>query len=257
MTNMQRFDPKEILTAAWHDQYEEEKKTIGQELIKLNACVLVLEKVNGFPFHIFAPYREKSHFWELTSICLFESAVLAIWKVGIDSKADGLTLRQFKNDILRRYVDRQEVRVQLQDALRVVDFEARLSRLEGKVRDLRHHIVAHWSRGWLNADFEFRSKRAVDVAHLKSTAQVLDELFHLLCFRSDFATLPDDYFLEKHNPGMSTDIDRLLDDIARKSPTLRRPEENPEAWQELKTKLSPEDIELFNSYRTKLGLETV
>lgn len=101
------------------------------------------------------------------------------------------------------------------------------SGLEGKVGDLRHNIVAHWNRNWLNADAEFRGTHAVDVAHLKSTAQVLDELFHILCFGSDFATLSIDYFLDKHNPGRGTDIDELLDDIVRKSQALRRPEKKP------------------------------
>jgi AbiU2 len=254
MIDLQRTDPKQILTASWHEEYHSQKQTIGLELVKLNACILVLEKVNSFPFHIFAPYRGKSHFWELTSVCLFESALLAIWKVGIDPRSDGLTLRQFKNGI-RRYLQDEQVQLQLVDALDAGDFEARLSGLEGKVRDLRHKIVAHWNRSWLNADFEFRTKRAVDVTHLKSTAEVLDELFHVLCFGSDFATLPIDYFLDKHNPGRGTDIDELLDDIARKSPALRRPEENPAAWKELKTKLSAEDIKSFNSYRTRLELK--
>jgi hypothetical protein len=253
MINAQRIDAEAILKAPWREEYRAQKETIGHELVKLNACILVLDKIHAFPFHIFAPFRERSHFWELTSVCLFESAVLAIWKLGIDSQSEGLTLRHFKNGIFQNLEDQQAL-MQLSSTLRALDFEARLSGLEGKVGDLRHNIVAHWNRKWLNADAEFRRSRVVDVAHLKSTAQVLDELFHILCFGSDFATLPIDYFLEKHNPGRGTDIDELLDDIVRKSPALMRPEENPEEWQNLKATLSPQDIESFNSYRSRLGL---
>lgn len=254
MIDLQRIDPNDILTACWHEEYHAQKETIGQELAKLNACILVLEKVNAFPFHIFAPYRERSHFWELTAVCLFESAVLAIWKIGIDSQSSGLTLRHFKNEIFRN-LQHAQARTQVSSALLVVDFEARLSALKVKVVDLRHNIVAHWNRNWLNADVEFRSKRAVDVAHLKSMAKVLDELFHILCFGSDFATLPIDYYLDKHNPGRGTDIDELLDDIARKSPALSLPEGNPEVWLKLKTKLSLQDVASFNFYRMRFGLE--
>lgn len=232
------------------------RETIGYELVKLNACILVLGKIHAFPFHVFAPYREKSHFWELTSVCLFESAVLAIWKVAVDSQPDGLTLRQFKRDVLQN-VCSEQVRLQLQDALRAVDFEKRLSGLEEKIRNLRHNVVAHWNRFWLNADAEARKERSVGLADLRTTAQVLDDLFHVLCFGSDFATLPIDYFLNKHNPDRDIDIDVLLGDIVWKSRVLKRPETDPEGWQELRAKMSPREIDVFNFYRKKFGLELV
>src|SRR2546426_6821359 len=106
MIDLRLIDPKEIFTDVWLDEYHRQKETIGHELAELNACLLVLSKINAFPFHIFAPYRKKSHFWELTSVCYFKSAVLTICKVWIDPNKDGLTLQRFKNEIMQNLQDK-------------------------------------------------------------------------------------------------------------------------------------------------------
>jgi len=253
MIDLQLIDPKEIFTDLWFEEYQRQKETIGYELAKLNACLLVLSKIDMFPFHIFAPYREKSHFWELTSVCFFESAVLAIWKVCIDFGKEGLTLQQFKNAIFKNLQD-EKVRPPLRDALRNVNFEVKLSQLKGKVEDFRHNIVAHWNQSWLRADDEFKRMHAIDLRDLQAMAEILNQLFQLLCFESDFATLPRDYYFHKLIPNFGTDIDELLADIVLKSHVLHHPERHPEVWQELKAELSTQDIDIFNSYRKRFGL---
>jgi hypothetical protein len=255
MIDLNLVDPKELFTDSWFEEYQIQKKIIGYELAELNACLLVLRKINAFPFHIFAPYREKSTFWELTSTTYFKSAVMTICKVWIDPNKEGLTLQRFKNEIMQNLQD-QGVRTALQNAWRQVECEGKFSPSKSEMWTFRSNIVAHWNRDWLRASDEFRHTRAIDLCQLQSMADMLKELFQLLCFGSDFITLPQDYYIANYNPGYGIDIDELLDDIARKSRALYWPEEKPHLWQEQKVNLSPDDIETFNQYRKKFGLAT-
>jgi hypothetical protein len=254
MIDLKKVDPKEILNASWHEKYHAMQKNLHDELVKLNACILVLGKIHSFPFRIFAPYGERSHFWDITSVCLFESAVLSISKL-LDSGENTETLRHFKNEILKNLRD-EEVREQVKAALRASNFEPKLVPLEGKIRELRNNIVAHLNRTWVNADAEFRKARAVGLTELRNTAQVLEDLFAFLCFDLELPPQLIDYWLSRHSSG-GADIDELLDDVVRKSWVFNCPEKEPEAWQELKATMPTPDVEVINSYRKKFKLEPI
>ncbi len=256
MVDLPSVDPTELFTNSWFQEYQRQQKTIGYELLKLNACLFVLNKIEVFPFFLFAPYREKSLFWRLTSDCMAESAVLVIWKVYIDNDARGLTLRQFKNGIIKN-LKNDEVRESLQATLRHDDFEGQLSqfeKFEKKVYDLRLNIVAHWNQDWISADDTFRALHAIGFSQLQAVADILNKFFQLLCFGSGFTTMPSDYEITKHDPSSIIDIDELLDDIARKSEALYWPEKNPHIWQQRKAELSTDEIDIFNRYREKFEL---
>ena len=54
-----------------------------------------------------------------------------------------------------------------------------------------------------------------------------------------------------------TDIERILDAIARESPILNLPEQHADYWSIYREGLSERDLEMLNSYRTKFNLTKV
>jgi hypothetical protein len=54
-----------------------------------------------------------------------------------------------------------------------------------------------------------------------------------------------------------SDIDALLDSVARNSPLLNMPEKYPDHWVVYRADLSHEEIEILNKYRLRFGLPKI
>ena len=66
------------------------------------------------------------------------------------------------------------------------------------------------------------------------------------------AVLPHDYL---YPPGIkSTDIEKLLDSVARDSGVLNVPENDPYTWSLRREEFKKADLEIINKYRVQFGL---
>jgi hypothetical protein len=81
-----------------------------------------------------------------------------------------------------------------------------------------------------------------------------------LSFNVDYLMLPipySDKVIHPKDADSRSDIERILDSIAKESGYLTMPEELgkwPGAWEKQKEMMSDEDISILNKYRKKSGL---
>src|SRR6266567_2493286 len=98
------MQPDDILNPGYVEAYKQNVGIICDQLSILNSNMFVLEKLLNFPFDLFL--SNFGYFWELVENSLFESSILAIWRISVDRGfAEGFTLQRLKNEIRLNITD--------------------------------------------------------------------------------------------------------------------------------------------------------
>ncbi|HEY2922103.1 MAG TPA: hypothetical protein VGK77_24245, partial [Candidatus Binatia bacterium] len=85
----------------------------------------------------------------------------------------------------------------------------------------------------------------------------LNSLLNALAFNVEYSMLPIPYDARARRPSEKTDIEEILDGIAKNSFFLNMPERYPERWRYRRPNLSGDKLDAFNHYRRKLDLSEV
>lgn len=180
---------------------------------------------------------------------------MVAWRIVVDKGENLLTLRHFKNEIFRN--SRDETKSKLRDLWKEVDFESRISELEAKVINARHNYVAHLNKEFhLHPDEKLISKLALSLADIKSLLDAARKLFDLLCFTEHHSLWLWAYG-ERNVENHQTDVDKLLDMVAKNSRILNLPEEDPDALKRKLIKFSSSDLRVINQYRRKFDMSEI
>jgi hypothetical protein len=91
---------------------------------------------------------------------------------------------------------------------------------------------------------------------LKTLLDMVCEFFNALCF-SEYCSPWFWTYLDDARHSGKTDIQMLLDLVARTSPLLNLPEQEPEFWVFERAELTQDEIRTLNHYRRKFGLPEV
>ncbi len=249
--NISEIPPQELFDPSWLPTYEKSIDALWWQFVRLNSSLLVLGRVLYFPLDLFEP--NSHHFWRLVEHALLESCVMIIWRTTVDTHPDVLTLNKLKNKIMTQV--KPEHITQLRSALKQLAVERAIMSFEPRIRDIRMNYIAH-----LNLNRHVRPTAEV----LKEAREILDELkrytkviniyFEFPCFGQGRALLPWGYVSE---PEDSLDIDIILSRIARDSPILNAPENNPGLWTGIRQSLSHEELDALNHYRRKFSLPEI
>jgi len=249
--NLMEMPSKEVILPAWWNCYEKNIEVIQWQLVRLNSSIFVLEKFFTFRFDLFAPVPYSGSFWFLAEQALFETCVMVIWRVVTDTNSEGLTLRQLKNDIFQNLSSHHKA--EFAKLFQSTNFEEKISRGEPAIIELRGNYIAHLNRlKHTSPKFADIEERALLFSELKKIQEAINSFFKVLCFDCERPVLLFNYL---HPPGnRPTDIEKLLDGVARDSGILNLPENDPHAWPLRREKLKKEDLELINKHRVKFGL---
>ncbi len=255
---IQEMKPDDLIRPSWLDSYEKEIEALWWQLVQLNSNVFILEKLSAFPFDLFQIIR--TPFWELVRASLFETSVMIIWRL-VDPGEKTLTLAHFK-DRIRENLREEEYCSQFDELLEGIDFEGTVSNIRLRVQKIRHNQLAHFQRKWIvDPSPEQMKERSLPLSDLGTLRDALNSLFDLLCFGHMRSVLLFDYDPKVQRPAGSdsrSDIERLLDSVAKESPLLNMPEEQPEIWPYWRDKnMSQQSLEVLNQYRLKFGLPKV
>ena len=238
--------PNDVINNEWLEEYRTLRGHIWAEIVQINGCLFVIRRVDSFPFRIFAPYRETPPFWQLVQVTFYETAILTMWKILFD-KSNALNLFGFKNKLRANL--KESSRPKFDSSLKSVGVEKALRSACSRFTKFRHSVIAHTARDWLHPTPEELQDRRFGWRELKQYCQQTNQFFSLLCLGETLAPLHADYFLSETTDERSTDIDQLLSEIARKSASLDLPERSPQAWEELKRRLSSAELDQFDLYR--------
>lgn len=263
MLNIQDISPEDAIDPNWLPEYKKQEEAIFWQIVQLNTQCFILQKISQFPFEpLYAPHRVT--FWTTVYFSLYESSLMTIWRIAVDTGSDFLTLKSLKNGIYKNirndgHYPAQDIKDALSSAIRNVDFENKLSQIENSVRDLRHSYVAHLKRERATGS-EPRTSDPFPFNKLKEMKEVIIQHFEILTFNRTFLYLPLQYaenVRESEPLHRIPDIEKLLDQLADQSSILHEPEDNPHVWIHRRKRLSPETLSQINNYRERLGLGSV
>jgi len=233
------------------DEYQKTIDFFWDELTKLNTNIFIIKKIFEFPFDLFCSPQNKIFFsnvvWNL-----YENSVLITTKLATDVRGDLHTLLQFKNWVLKQI--KSEYISDFRQKLREVKFDSGTKKIFDKAKDLRDYVFAHFNRDKL------KQIPNLSLLELEKLKDKLNSLFDALLFNVEYEKLPptynDNVILPKEVE-YQTDIEVILDLIAKNSELLNMPESRPEVWKEHKEIYDKEAIGIINKYRKKFNLPEV
>lgn len=250
--NLREVQPSDAIEPFWLEEYEQKINLLWQELILLNSNLYVLEKLSKFPTHLFTdPLR--GDFLDTVAVNLSSMCAMSIWRLWLDPDTRSLTLKRFKDDVAEHV--RPKYRQDFDTALENLKWDEDALK---RVKKFRHKLMAHFDSK-CNLSPRERRRLWLSLPVLMNLRDTLNSLFEILCFGCERSVLHIAYDPKVQHPrGMDprSDVEVILDKIARNSPILNMPEEQPQAWPFSRTNLL-DDLQVLNEYRRKFGLSEV
>jgi len=243
--DIRALDASEVLSNTFLEEYKQGMRLFYFELVNLNTNVYIMEKINEFPFKLFCS-PTNTIFFSTVIKNLYDVSILTITKLAADKAGDLSTLLQFKNQVIKSI--KPEYRDELRELLKQTKFDNGITSMLSIATAIRNSRIAHLK---INDIFNDQIKR-LKIENLKELAETLNSLLQALSFNVEQLLVPLTY---SEYAIQNSDIENILDSIARGSNILNLPETVPtDAWERQKKRMSLTEIEKLNMYRKKFGL---
>lgn len=223
------------------------------ELVDLNTIIYLAEKIIEFPFEVFA-HPDKTIFFSVTMSSFYNSAILIITRLATDKEGDLYTLLRFKNRV--RELIKPEYKIEFDNNLKNFRFNSNLKQILERARHLRLNRIAHTTNQYVQGSLTLSRPNIIE---LKELRDALNALLGGISFNTEHMMLPVPYdtrFVQRQEQE-PTDIEELLDSVAKNSYVLNMPETHPERWRHRHLRMSEEKLQQINLYRLKFGLTKV
>lgn len=254
---VEQWRPEDVLRAGALMEYRRAQKGIAEQLFWLNTYLVILRKLDGFPFNFLG--EDPSPLWATVERAFVDESVLCIWSAWIDKSRRGYTLER-----LYDHVSMALRNDSLRDVFRKAFEEIPVPKpevYERLITEIRHSYIAHFDLAKhvspTRADVE---ARAITLRQLEDLAGHLNDLFDLLCMNEGWFLKPDEYdpsVTVGSRAGAKPDIDRVLDLLAKDSFTVNLPERAPVRWYWEEQRIADADREKLNDFRLRFGLPQV
>ncbi len=249
--DLRKIKPK--INSEFLESYTEDIEFLWHKVCQLNSNVYYLKRIEEFPFDLFELIIIRP-FWTRVVDSMFESSIMIINKILIDTGRKTRTLKKLKNEIVNCFI-KEEYKEQFLKDLK--DYQLGkigkdLETVTDKFKDLRDKNYAHFDRDFnLNVSNKNSKERTVSLPEIDELTEYINFFFELLHFSRDtYPTYPF-YF----GNDSRSDIEILLDTIAEKSDVMHMPEEDPKFWEAYRREIvNDSKIEIFNKYREKFNL---
>lgn len=162
-------------------------------------------------------------------------------------------LSRFKNAVVQNA--KEIYREPLQQRLKAVRFDQETLKLLDRAKTIRNYRIAHITQQFADDFFQQPlDLLGFNLGELKTLQDGVTALLQALAINAIYSMLPPGY---DHNTDQS-DVEQLLDSIARKSPILTMLEQQPEYWKNYRLPtLTDAEKEQINRYRQKFGLSPI
>jgi hypothetical protein len=207
-------------------------------------------KLLDYHWHLVPPHIASPPSVERIVSSLFESMVMAAWRLSIDTSSDGLSLRRFKNQVVDHIPD-ANTKAALVARIKAAAFEAEVKDVEAKLTELRHKYFAHLDLAHALAVAEGRESPArIDFQSLKDYTLQLKRMLDLVWFGGR----PRRFFSDNFNTTNASELDGWLLDILRQSGLLTLADDDPTAWLARRTSMTLEEVAWLNEWRRRAKL---
>jgi hypothetical protein len=249
--DLSQLDPKHILKDGAFEEYDAGMSFFFSDLVDLNTIIYLAEQIIVFPFDMFLS-RDDQTFFSVVMHSFYDSAVLTITRLATDQAGDLFTLLRFKNRVWE--LMKPEYRDAFEARLKEASFDIETKSMLAKARDLRNHRIGHTTRDFVAGNIRvFR----LNISQLRDLRDALNSLLNSLAFNVEYGMLPIPYDSRTLRQNEKTDIEEILDGIAKNSLFLNMPERQPGRWKYRQGRLIGDKLKSFNHYRRKFNMPEV
>ena len=223
-------------------------------LSNLSIDIFIIKKIFEFPFDIFCSDQNKI-FFSRVGWNFYVNSILTVTKLTTDQKGKLYTLPQFKNWVYKQIKIRYES--DFKNWLKKSKFDSKTKRVLEKAEKLRNEIFAHFDKHPL---LGMGKLEYLDIKELEQLKNRLNSLFDALTFDVEHKMLPLSYIENViHAIGVDqrSDIEVLLDYVAKNSVLLNMPEDSPDLWKDIKEGYDEDKMKIINKYRKKFNLPEI
>lgn len=256
MTSLKQRRLDELFDEEHGQEYEKRLDAFWLELVRANASMYVIDRVLQFPGHMLLSPGHQI-FLPLLVRNFADTVLLVVVSALTDPDSRSLTFSTLKDWIVENC--HRKVRPEVRAYLKNQATPDEISGLADRAKKLRNKLVAHLDRQHL-LEAGARADVQITLLELRDLLEETNKLMSGLCFGHGRDMLPWQYSqLVEHPQGMDprSDIEYLLDLLAKDSNVLRMPEERVQSWPGFAGNLKREDREAFNEWRARLGLTKV
>lgn len=248
--DISQLNPKDVLKDGAFEEYDAGMGFFFSDLVDLNTIIYLAEQIIAFPFDLFLS-RDDQTFFSVVMHSFYDSVVLTITKLATDQAGDLFTLLRFKNRV--RDMVKPEYRDAFDARLKEAGFDSETQAMLAKAKDLRNHRIGHTTREFVAGNIKLFHP---SISQLRDLRDALNSLLNSLAFNVEYSMLPIPYD-SRVIPQRKTDIEEILDGIAKNSSFLNMPERYPERWKYRRPNLDGDRLRMFNEYRRKFDLPEV
>jgi len=256
--NFSNLDAKEVISLEYLKDYEDGMGFFYSELVTLNTNIFIINKIREFPFDLFCVPDDKIFFLMVINN-FFEYSIIIISRLIKDTSANSFTIRKFKNRIVKDYI-KPEYKEAFKNRIRNIKFEHIMDDILNRVQDLRNKRIAHTIKDYIK---DTRNIGRINFKELEKLRDHINLFFENLSFNKKHIMVPIPYSVEVQHPKDSdprSDIEKILDSIAKESAFLNTPERYskwPIVWKERKKRMTQREISIFKKYREKFGFPKI
>jgi len=251
--NLLNLDAKEVISPEYLKDYEDGMGFFYSELVTLNTNIFIINKIREFPFDVFCAPDDKI-FFSMVINNFFEYSIIIISRLIKDTSANSFTIRKFKNRIIKDYI-KPEYREAFKNRIKNSKFEHIMNDILDRIQDLRNKRIAHTIEDYVK---DTKNIGRINFKELEKLRDFINLFFENLSFNIEHMMVPVPYSDKVQHPKDSdprSDIEKILDSIAKESAFLNAPEINskwPTVWKEIKKRMTERELNIFNKYREKL-----
>ncbi len=240
------------------DIYKKGLQAYWEKVIHLNTNIYILEKLHEFPWSDLTT-RNKAIFFAQTFENYMDISTIIINSI-LGDEDNNTIINIFMNKVGNNLV-REEFKSSFHQHLKKTKAEANFKHLNvqggllKRVKNWRNTVIAHFKEWRLTNANPPPDVTRIDFTELRLLIDTLNKLFHSLTFNVEYLPYQMDYNPKViHNQPYQTDIEDVLDNIAKESYRLNMPEAYPDQWKYLRPNLTQNQIDAINKYRIKFGL---
>lgn len=245
--------PEDLFEADFVELYQRLHEDLWQRIIRVHGTLYTLDQLRQFPFDCIYP-PDGMEFWRLVIENFLDIACLMLHGLATDTGSDVHNLRSFHNDIIKAPWLCQKKRDLLKQTLRERKFDQVVDDIAARVKRIRNNRIAHrlidkQSGSPMDAltgvSFE-EFRQLFDAAHC---------LFGALSFGSSYCTLSGDLMPSKvGGVPRRTCLDEVLEGVLRDSYFVNQPERRGQWWPVDRKHKDPEELQIMNDLRKRIGL---
>jgi len=241
---------EDVLKPEHIEDYRKLHSDIWKRLIRLHMTIIILEYIEKFPFHLFVP-RNEMVFWTMVDWNFYGMAIVRAHALVADTGGDCLTLPRFRNCLTKKWIKPEE-RESYRDLLKGCKFGHQIEMIRGRVIEIRNSFEAHRLLDPVTQR-PVTGAEVVTLSELRAMYEAMENLFDVCSIEAKCLTTLGGYCGEMvgGNP-VQTDIEQLLDLIARNSHFIRKPEEP--WWPAVREGMPKQNLDVLNHYRKKFGM---